>query len=415
MTAAHTASTSPWHARLGHLAYVVALALAFAIPWERSLQVPGVGALGRLIGLVAITVVALAVLDRDGIRLRRPPLFLVFGAALTIWAFASVFWSINAGASFGRAFTYAQLVLMAWVFWQSARTPTQVRGLLQAYVAGCYVMVAAVAVAFLAGGSDGLVRYTAFDSNQNYLAQTLVLGLPMAWYLTISGSHRYFRWLNPLFMPACLFVVGLTASRGGLVTAVVALSVVPLTLGALPPLRRTLALLFVVLGIGGALLLVPDANLARLAETSDRIAEGDFTSRERIWQAGLQVFLGPTGSWAVGTGSGSYRDAVSKTLGYGRPSHNAFMSLLVELGLVGLLLFVALIILPVLPILNLPLLDRWTYLALWATLIVAMLSSNWDYQRTTWLTLTLLVARRGLVVGPTRPQTSAWAPRPETR
>jgi len=404
------AAASPWHARLDRLAYAVALALAFALPWERSLQIPGIGALGRLIGLVAFAAAVAALLDRDGIRLRRPPLFLVVGAALTLWAFASVFWSINPAASFGRAFTYAQLVLMAWVFWQSARTPDRIRGLLQGYVAGCYVMVGALVLAFLAGASDGLVRYTALDENQNYLAQTLVLGLPMAWYLTVSGSQRLFRWLNPLFLPACLFVLGLTASRGGLVMAVVALSVVPLTLGALPPLRRALVLLAVVLGIGGALLLVPDANLARLAETSDRIAEGDFTSRERIWQAGLRVFLDPAGSWAFGTGSGSYPDAVASAFGYGMASHNAFMSLLVELGLVGFLLFVALLALPVLPIPTLPPLERWTYLALWGALVVAMLSSNWDYHRATWLTLTLLAARRGLVVGPARRRTPRWTP-----
>jgi O-antigen ligase len=397
-----TAAASPWHARLDRLAYLVALALAFALPWERSLQIPGVGALGRLIGIVALAAAVASLLDRDGIRLRRLPLFLVVGAALTLWAFASVFWSINPPASFGRAFTYAQLVLMAWVFWQTARTPARIRGLLQGYVAGCYVMVGALVLAFLAGASDGLVRYTALDENQNYLAQTLVLGLPMAWYLTVSGSQRVFRWLNPLFLPACLFVLGLTASRGGLVMAVVALSVVPLTLGALPPLRRTLVLLFVVLGIGAALLLVPDANLARLAETSDRIAEGDFTSRERIWQAGLRVFLDPAGSWAFGTGSGSYPDAVASAFGYGMASHNAFMSLLVELGLVGFLLFAALLALPVLPTPTLPPLERWTYLALWGALVVAMLSSNWDYHRATWLTLTLLAARRGLVVGPAR-------------
>ncbi len=413
MTDPAATSSAPAQQRIEQLAFFVALALAFALPWERSLQIPGVGALGRLIGFVAFAAAAAAILHRDGIRLRRPPLFLVAGAALALWAFASVFWSINPGASFGRAFTYAQLVLMAWVFWQSARSPDRIRALLQAYVAGCYVMVVALALAFVAGSADGLVRYRALDENQNYLAQTLVLGLPMAWYLTVSGSHRLFRWLNPLFLPACLFVLGLTASRGGLVMAVVALSVVPLTLGALPPLRRALVLLFVALGIGGALLLVPDANLARLAETSERIAEGDFTSRERIWQAGLRVFLDPDGSWAFGVGSGSYPDAVASAFGYGMASHNGFMSLLVELGLVGLLLFLALLVLPVLPIPTLPPLERWTYLALWAALIVAMLSSNWDYHRATWLTLTLLAARRGLVVGPARRRSPRWTPKLE--
>lgn len=415
-TAAGTGAASgtrrmPWFTGLRGAAFAAALAFAFALPWERTLAVAGIGAVGRVLGFVALALALLALFDRGSIRFRPPSLFLVAAVAFVVWALASVLWSTQMSLSLVRASTYAQLLAMAWVFWQATDTARRFESVMQAYVLGCFVMVTAVVVGFIGGTAEGVVRYTAFDANQNYLAQTLVLGIPMAWSLTLKRPGLLPWWLNALYLPACMLVLGLAASRGAFVMSLVALSIVPLTLGMVPRRRRALLIAALVVTMLGAYVVLPEANVARLAETTDRIVAGDLTSRERIWRAGADVFLEPGNGWLLGSGAGTYSVVVQPRLGQALASHNAYLSVLVELGLIGILLFGTMLVVPAVPLLSLRSVDRSVLLVLWLALAVAMTSSNWDYQRVTWFTWALLTTRTAWVLAPGARDRIAWRSR----
>lgn len=408
MTVARLRSASSVQRYVSLLAFAAALAFAFTLPWERGVVVPGVGSLGRLVGLAALSVTMLMLFDGTSVRFRRPPIFLALAGGFTVWALASVWWSVAPDATLDRAVTYAQLLAMSWVLWQVSNDQSRSRSLLQAYVLGGYVMVVGLVAAYIASSADGFVRYAAFAENQNYLAQRLVLGLPMAWYLTQKSNNRVLRWVNALFIPACLLAVGLSASRGAFVMAAVALLVVPMTLRHMPQVRRVGLVLVMVVGFVTVLSLAPVENVTRLAETPDAIATFDFTRRERIWQVGLEAYLAPSASWAVGMGAGTFGAVVAPTFGGPVSSHNAYVSVLVELGPIGLALFLAMIVVPMIPVLKQPPLERWGHLSLWAALLVAMMSSNWDYERVTWFVLTVIVLHRAFVFRAREDPPRAW-------
>jgi O-antigen ligase len=389
-----------WFAVVRSAAFAAALAFAFALPWERTLAVAGIGAVGRVLGFFALALALVALFDRGTVRFRPPSVFLVAAATFASWALTSLLWSTEMSLSLVRAITYVQLLAMTWVFWQATTTVRRFESVMQAYVLGCFVMVTAVVVGFLGGTAEGMVRYTAFDANQNYLAQTLVLGIPMAWLLALKRTGWVPWWLNALYLPACMLVLGLAASRGAFVMSLVALSIVPLTLSMVPRGRRSLLIAALLVTMLGAYVVLPEANVARLAETTDRIAAGDLTSRERIWRAGIDAFLEPGNGWLLGTGAGTYAVVVQPRLGQAFASHNAYLSVLVELGLIGILLFGTMLLVTVVPLLSLRSVDRSVLLVLWLALAVAMTSSNWDYQRVTWFTWVLLTARTAWVFSP---------------
>jgi len=386
---------------LERASFAMALLFAFALPWERSIPVPGVGSVGRVIGLVAFAFAIMALFDTGRLRIRRPPLMIVFAAAFTLWSTASVFWSIEKAETLARAFTYAQLLAMVWVFWQAASTSRRRRALLQAYVLGGYVMILAVLVAFLAAqGAEGLVRYTGFDENENYLAQRLALGLPLAWYLTLRGDAPLLRWVNPVYLPACLLAISLSASRGAFVMALAALTAVPLTVGHLSAKRAIVLVVTLVLGIGAVAIVVPEDNVSRLAETGERILEGDLTLREVIWRAGLQAYLDPSVSWLVGSGSATFPALVAPMFGSTRTSHNGYLSVLIELGVVGAVLFLAIIGVTLAPLATLPSLERGMCVGLALALAVVMMSSSWDFERAWWFGMAVIAIHAAFVVDP---------------
>jgi O-antigen ligase len=392
---------SRYRSSLELLAFTGAAVFAFSLPWERSFEVQLIGSAGRLLGIVAFALVVLALFDGSRLRLRRPSVFLALGAAFTLWAIASVFWSVAPSSSVGRASTYAQLLAMTWLFWQVVKDNQRQRLVMQMYVLGCYVAAAAVAIAFLTSGpAEGAIRYTGLnEEDQNYLAARLVLAMPMAWLLVLRGGRSSLRLLNLAYLPLCLLVVGLTASRGALLMSVVALLTIPFTLSALALWKRVLLVAVLSLGVFMVSTVLPEGNIARLAETPDRIAEGRFTAREHIWRAGLQVFLSESTPVLTGLGSGTFRQAVQPELGTARSSHNAYLSVLVELGLVGIVLFLAMLFVALGPMTTLPAPERWAFLFLGLALLVAMSSLNWDYERPTWFVLALLTTRRAWMVG----------------
>ena len=315
---------------MSRLAFMGLWLFIFTIPWERSIAVPGIGALGRLVGIVAVGLGALSVARGGGVggvRLRPPSLFLALMGLFVTWSALSFLWSVDPVNTLVRAGTYAQLWLMVWLVWQLCRHAEQQRALLTAYVLGCYLSVGAVLANFVTGRmSVDYSRYSAFGDNVNYVAIAIALGLPVAWYLTLH--HRGARFLGYLaFVPLALLAVGLTGSRGGLLICLTALGVIPLTFHRLTVRRKftlTVVLASMLFGVYGAL---PPANWQRLSETSAELRQGSLTHRRDIWRAGATVFLQRP---FLGSGSGSFPVATEPLLSVRSAPHNAFVAVGVE-------------------------------------------------------------------------------------
>lgn len=381
---------------LKRLSFMALGLFIFTIPWERSVAVPGIGAAGKLVGIVALGLGVMTLFERGNLRFRPPSLLLGAMIAFLTWSILSSLWSIAPRGSLSRSITYLQLIMMVWLVWQQTRSREQHMALIQAYVLGGYVSILAVVFEFVrSAGGDGL-RLSGLDSNANWAALALAIGIPMAWYLMSQHRHSLLLWVNVAYVPLAVFSIGLTASRGGLIVATIGLSVILLTYAQLRIWRKIAIFILLALALFGAYRFIPTANLDRLAEAPSEISQGDLTNRRDIWSAGLSIYWN---SPYLGVGSGGFPKAVEQILNNDKASHNAFISILVELGLIGLLIFVALFVIALLPILLYePFPTKSFYLILWLALVTALMPANWEIHKATWFVLALLSTRRALVM-----------------
>jgi O-antigen ligase len=381
---------------VSRLALWVLAAFIFFIPSDTGVPIPGVGSLSRMVGLVAFGAGALSLVAGGRVKVRAPSLFLVIAALFTLWSAATYFWSIAPSVTMGRINTYAQLAVMAWLLHQLVRDDRDLDFLWQAFVLGCYVMIGTGLVAFFGGAEYRNVG----GRNPNGFAIVAALAIPMAWGLALRRSHGRLYWLNVAYPVFAVVGVVLAASRGGLLTTLVALIVIPLTLGRFPVVTRVVLFAAIATVTWAAFSLLPTAvpeiqrNLDRLAETEEQIMGGTLTGRTTIWSAGAEVFQSST---VIGVGMGGFNRAVLPILGAARSPHNAFLSVAVGGGIIALLLFTALVAAAWLGAMLLSE-RRLEHFVLLAAVFVGMMPTNSDNDKFVWFVLGALAAARPLLL-----------------
>ena len=80
------------------------------------------------------------------------------------------------------------------------------------------------------------------------------------------------------------------------------------------------------------------------------------------------------------------------------PAHNAVLLVLIEMGIIGFILYVSNFIIVLLPLLRLPGADKMLYLCLWLALVASMLPSNVEDAQYVWALLIIMATRRAYVL-----------------
>ena len=387
------------------IAYLVLWVFVFALPWENAVSViTGTAIVTKITGGLAFAAAVAAVVVSAQVR-RWHPLHLV-ALMFIIWTGGELFF-IHSGQRLPYKFTtYVQLFLVLWIVWEIASTGPRLLGLMMAYVFGGYV--AALATLMLYRQAAGqMKRFAAVESDPNSLAMTLALALPMAWYLGMTYRNPLLRWICRGFLAVGLVAIGLTASRGGMVAATMALMIVPLTMTKLSPGRLIAAVAMLALSGVLAAAYIPDKIVERLATTGTEVEDLSLGGRFKLWKAGVNALAERP---IIGYGAGFWRAAVAPWLGPNpQVAHNSFLSVAVETGIVGLLLYLGMFFAVFLALMRLPSFERRFGLVLLATLVVTMLPLSWDDQKSVWFVLAVLL---GLTqaYGVVRPRHAAVAP-----
>jgi O-antigen ligase len=392
---------------MSNAAFRLLWCFVFLLPWDQFVYVPLLGSIPRLVGLVASGVAALYILARR--RVRPLSSFHMFALLFVLWAGVSAFWSIDPEATRVRLNTYLQLLVLVWLIWEVAWSPERQRALFQAYVLGACVLAVATIYNYLSGSHIPLHpdRFSALNQDANELGLTMALALPMAWYLSLPQPHRRIAWMWRLCLPLAITAILLTASRGAFLTTLVALMIIPATHGRLR-LRTKTALCLLAVGtlvLAGSF--VPEASLERIGTTRADIEAGYFGGRGQIWRAGLNVAAEHP---LAGVGAGAYGAAVEPILHTERASHDVFLSILVGDGVLGLVLFLAMVAATIKPLRRLPLLQRRFGIVLLLALGVGSSSLEWENRKAFWFVLGALAAQVA-----ERPRSSRQGPLGEER
>jgi O-antigen ligase len=377
------------------LAYVFVWLFVFAVPWQDVLVIPGLGTASKLLGIAAVGATLLRVMLRG--RVRPMISFHLVAFLLMAWISLSAFWSVARQESVIIDLkTYLQLFVMVWAIWESTPTRNRLVSLMEAFVLGAYVAAGSTIYNYLTGGTSArdVTRFAATGFDPNDIGMVMALALPMAWYLASQPTNVLLRWLNRGYFVVGTLGILLTSSRGAMLVAIVGLLAIPWTL---TQVRGGLRLATVVIVLGAAVAsvrLVPQQSFERLSTTRSELEEGTLNDRLKIWKGGIAAVPERP---IQGYGLAGWYSAVDHRIGNHAP-HNSFLAILVEEGLIGLCLYVAIFALLLPRLLLLPTFERRISLTMYATLVMANLPLGWNQNKASWLVIALLAAFPEVVV-----------------
>ena len=381
---------------LGKLAFASLCLLVFAIPWEDAITIGEFGTTARLVGMIAIMLGVMAVMERG--KLRRPVLGHLLMTLFVMLAALSYLWSLYPEGTLTQIITYIQLLAMVWLIWELApHTQDQIR-LMQAYVFGTFVSGIDTVYLFLSHQESVYQRYAGARLDANDLGLMMALSIPVSYYLLIQSRGKMV-WICRLQLILAGTTIVLTASRGATLAGLIALSIVPFTHSRLTGRQKIAVLLTLTLIVSGVLLFAPETSWERLATVPSEFARGTLTGRTVIWGAGWELFREHP---FLGVGANAFRITVSRVLNEpihiddptspAPPAHNTFLSVLVEQGILGLVFFCVLLVCLTLSMRAMPAPSKQMWSVCLAVWVVGVSSLTWEMRKPTWFFFGLLIA-----------------------
>ncbi|MCH8877474.1 MAG: O-antigen ligase family protein [Chloroflexi bacterium] len=363
------------------------------ISWEDMIHL-GDLTLARVTGLLVAGFWILTVMVTG--RFRKPHPFHIAIVLFVLWNVVSVFWSVDIDRTVARLLTYFQLVGLVLILWDLYTSSAAVKAGLQAYVLGAYVAAGSTIANYLLGNALFAGRYAATGFNVNSVGLTLALGIPVAWHLAVSKPEstviqRLLTLANYIYLPVAVTAILLTASRGSLIAAMPAILFVVVSLPRFKLYQRVLILAALIGALFALTPLVPQRSLERLATAGSSIAEADLGGRVNIWREGIAVFADHP---LIGIGSGAFSFAVDS----GMSSHNSYLNVMVEVGMIGFVLLAIIVGITVYQAIRHPKWDARFWLTLLLVLALGNLVHGWVDRKATWLFLSLVVVSANLSI-----------------
>jgi O-antigen ligase len=143
----------------------------------------------------------------------------------------------------------------------------------------------------------------------------------------------------------------------------------------------------------------PTETVERLLNTREALS-GDWTMRKEIATEGVRTW---TSHPIAGTGIGTFKAVVGGihregggSTKYEYAAHNAYLALLVEVGVVGLGLFITIMIACLFDIWQFRQPERNIWLVIFAGWAVGVYALAWECHKPTWLLFAMIAAQHGV-------------------
>jgi O-antigen ligase len=379
------------------LSQYLLLAFVFSVPWQGAIVLGGSRTMSSLLGVVALFLTLVACIADN--RIVRPPAFIVAALAFVSWEIATYGWSVDPASTLSRGLTLIQVLAFVWLVTELCTNERERVQLMQAFVIGCIAVCFILIWAYMSGQYMDSYRYAPSSFNVNESADTIAVGIIMAFLCNTYRRRGLLYWCNIGYIPLGLFAVLLTASRSGFVATCIAMTGVFFFLrqaGSVYRIAWPVAILLVFaalfFGLSGNQRL--ETNLQRVTFAADTRSLDTLTGRTTIWSAGVAVF---SEHLVRGTGAGTFALSVENLLGSPRAAHNLFVEVAAETGAIGLLLLAIVLVSAILPILTSHGDRKVLYLILFVVLVTTALVANVATSKVIWFGLAVLSVRIGSV------------------
>ena len=373
--------------RLHKLSFLVLLGFVASIPLEDSVSF-GVGRISKVLGLLALGVWVLSVASTGRVRRPVPAMWLATG--LVGWSLLSYFWSNVQEATLPKVGTLAQLLTVVWLVWDQTPNQRALNSVLRAFLLGAFVAAMLTLVAAATGRATEGSRFASANAGPNNTGALLVVAVCIAVYLRRVDHDARYSFLYAVFVPVAIVGVILTASRTAAISLAIGLFIIVVGSRRLT-LRRVMGVAAAgVVAIGLAVTFVPERSIERLATTATEISAGDLNGRTYYWKLCVELFAQRP---IQGIGAAAFPEANLRLGGRGIVAHNAFLSVLVELGAVGLALFLGMLGLAAAGLSSQPRDRRGVWIAMGATWFVGASSLTWEVRKITWFLLAVALVQ----------------------
>jgi O-antigen ligase len=268
----------------------------------------------------------------------------LFAVGLVAWSLLSVAWADSPKTALGGASRYAQDLVLFPIVYTGVRRFAHVRWIAAAFVAGALL---ATLYGVMTGPAVDDSRLVGALGDSNIAAAAMVAAAILAFALGASERRSGLR-RCAAFGAAALALLGLgaTASRGGIVALGVTGVVMIVVAGRWRRQCVLAAAVGSVLVVGWFVLLAPTAARQHISTTQ--------TPRTTLWTvAGRAIEANPI----VGLGNDNFTNAaVNYLIAPGattradqvvttpQPAHNVYLEIWADLGIVGLMLFVGVVV-----------------------------------------------------------------------
>lgn len=273
-------------------------------------------------------------------------LFLKLISIYTLYIILSTIWSIDTFVTFKSAIGTAlpSLLLTLFVF-KSIQRKEHINRIFQAYSFGSIALSLYAFYLFIKGSwykFEWEQRLSIFEQDQNELSFLLSMGIVSLIYLIRYTSIKYrIKLIYSIFVILLAFTILLTGSRTGFLILLIILLLIPFSFSN-SRIKRIFTLAMC-LGIGASVFsYLPVSTSARLMETGEQIKDKNLTNRVDIWQRGLEAF-DKQGNYILGTGFNTFSSLLESTYYIRKAPHNTYLGTFIELGLIGLIMFLLII------------------------------------------------------------------------
>ena len=338
----------------------------------------------------------------------------VLMALLAVFALSSTFWSVDPDRTFGYAFLLVQVLLTTWITASCIEDNSNLDLLVWFLILSSVYPSLSMVGGYLAHGNPAPAealygeRLSFGTADPNLNAYRLVVSILAAIHLYLTthnpGSKILLAGLASLFVAASL----LTGSRGG----ATALAVSTLILLLANARHRKGSILLAMAGLAVllwfAIPYLPASVAARYQSIGEEASKGSMSGRKPIYREAAESFQRRP---LLGVGYLAFQSASEQRGGLGKAAHNDLLQIVVDLGLMGLGIYLLLMAAMLREAASAPPPWKGFALGLFAAYIVSGSSITLLGTKLPWITFGIILGAGGLprlVSYPGTPVAGRW-------
>lgn len=332
--------------------------MVFFIPLENiTLLLPGL-TLIKIIG--AVTFISWLIHLILGKKIFKLSGFVMLLVLYFLWCLLTVVWAIQPEQSLARIISMCQLLLMVVLGYNLVDNRRELYLILGSFLLGAFL---ASCLGIYNSYLNGFALRADIGSmtKPNYFGRVVGLGVIFSVYLIIASRNKFIRLFSSIGCITLTVALLLSGSRGAWVALLLAAAVALyssrkniIKLMKKPILLKSLLVMMLFIFMLGPIIInhAPPVITQRLPTIAFTEAPIDISAgRLDIWLVGLEI-VKDNWAWGVGLDNFPYAfteylprvDNIRADIGLNRDPHNIILANLAELGLPGLLIFIALLV-----------------------------------------------------------------------